>query len=424
MADYSKIKKIKAYEILDSRGTPTVAASVYLESGACGTAAVPSGASTGKYEAFELREGDLERYGGKGVLCAVENVNCVISDALCGTCCNLYTVDAKLKELDGTPNKSSLGANAVLAVSLAAAKAAAANSGLPLFKYLGGISATRLPVPMMNILNGGAHAANSIDIQEFMIMPCGFESFSEALRAGCEIYRALGNILKKEGKSTGVGDEGGFAPDLENGEEAVEYILRAVSAAGYSDDTVKIAIDAASSEWQREDGNYYLPKSKKVYSTDELISYWQKFTRDYPVVSLEDPLGEDDGDGWRKLTEKIGGKVVLVGDDLFVTNPEKVREGIKNKEGNAVLVKPNQIGTLSETLEVIKTAGRHGMRAVISHRSGETEDTSVSDIAVATDTGYIKIGAPCRGERTAKYNRLLKIENMIGKNAEYGEEIS
>lgn len=423
MADYSKIKKIKAYEILDSRGVPTVSASVYLESGACGTASVPSGASTGKYEACELRDGDLERYGGKGVLCAVENVNRVISDALCGMCCNLYTVDTALKELDGTPDKSSLGANAVLAVSLAAAKAAAANSGLPLFKYLGGISATRLPVPMMNILNGGAHAANSIDIQEFMIMPCGFESFSEALRAGCEIYRSLGGILKKEGKSTGVGDEGGFAPDLENGEEAVEYILRAVSAAGYSDSSVKIAIDAASSEWQREDGNYYLPKSKRVYSTDELISYWQKFSRDYPVVSLEDPLGEDDGDGWQKLTEKIGGKVTLVGDDLFVTNPEKVRSGIRNKEGNAVLVKPNQTGTLSETLEVIKTAGRHGMRAVISHRSGETEDTSVSDIAVASDAGYIKIGAPCRGERTAKYNRLLKIENILGKNAEYGEEI-
>ncbi len=421
MADCSKIKKIKASELIDSRGYPTVGVSVCLESGAVGYATVPSGASTGKYEAFELRDDDISRFGGKGVLCAVENVNRVISETLVGTHCSLHAVDAKMKEIDNTENKSNLGANAILAVSLAAAKAASCNLGLPLFRYLGGINASRLPIPMMNILNGGAHAANSIDIQEFMIVPQGFESFSDALRAGCEIYRSLGNILKKEGKSLGVGDEGGFAPDLDGEREAIEYIIRAIAAAGYDTDRVKIALDAASSEWQREDGTYFLPKSKREYTSEELITHWNNLLCDYPIVSIEDPLGEDDHSGWKNLTEKSGGKVTLVGDDLFVTNPEKLNCGIKSREGNAVLVKPNQIGTLSEALNVIKAAKRHGMRSIVSHRSGETEDTSIADIAVGSDAGYIKTGAPCRGERTSKYNRLLKIEETLGKSAEYGE---
>ncbi len=421
MANLSKIKNVVATEVIDSRGFPTVEASVVLADCSVGTAAVPSGASTGKYEAIEMRDADDERFGGKGVLCAVENVNEVISEALIGSRSNQYAVDSKMLALDGTSNKSNLGANAILAVSLANAKAAAKHYGMPLYKYLGGIRATRLPVPMMNILNGGAHASNSIDVQEFMIMPIGFDSFREALRAGCEIYRALGNLLKKEGKSTGVGDEGGFAPDLADETEALEYICRAISIAGYDTDRVKIALDAAASEWQKNSGEYYLPKSKKVYTTEALIAHWQSVIDSYPVVSIEDALGEDDHEGWRLITSKLGGRLTLVGDDLFVTNENILAKGIENGEANAILIKPNQIGTLTETMSVIELAKEHGYRTVISHRSGETEDTTIADIAVAMNAGYIKTGAPCRSERTSKYNRLLKIEAMLGESARYGE---
>lgn len=419
MAKYSKIKNITAREIIDSRGYPTVEASVVLEDGSVGCAAVPSGASTGKYEALEMRDDDSERFGGKGVLCAVENVNEVIAKALEGTKSCQGQVDRRMLALDGTDNKSNLGANAVLAVSLASAKASAKHYGMPLFKYLGGINATRLPVPMMNILNGGAHASNSLDVQEFMIMPIGFPSFREALRAGCEIYRALGALLKKEGKSTGVGDEGGFAPDLSCEEEALEYICRAISLAGYDTNRVKIAIDAAASEWQKTSGEYRMPKSGKVFTTDDLISHWENVITNYPVVSIEDALGEDDHVGWTKLTSKIGQRCTLVGDDLFVTNEKKLVSGIKNGEGNAILIKPNQIGTLSETIKVMQVAAEHGYRTIVSHRSGETEDTTIADIAVAMNSGFIKTGAPARAERTSKYNRLLKIEDLLGASARY-----
>lgn len=420
MSNFIKIKSVCAAEIIDSRGNPTVEATVILADGSAGVAAVPSGASTGSYEAFEKRDGDGERFFGKGVLEAVENVNEIIAPALEGQRSVPDTLDRRLISLDGTVNKSSLGANAILAVSLAAAKASAKHYTMPLFRYLGGHNALRLPVPMMNILNGGAHASNNIDIQEFMIMPIGFESFSEALRAGCEIYHTLGGILKSEGKSTSVGDEGGFAPNLASDEEALDCIIRAIEKAGYDTDRVKIALDAAASEWQNGEG-YFLPKRQKNYSSDELIDYWQNLISLYPIVSVEDPLGEDDHEGWKKLTQRIGNRCTLVGDDLFVTNEEIVKQGIANGEGNAVLIKPNQIGTLSETLSVIRIAHRAGYRCIVSHRSGETEDSTIADIAVATNCGYIKTGAPCRGERTAKYNRLLKIEAMLGTSAIYGE---
>lgn len=420
MSNFLKIKSIKAREILDSRGRPTVEATVMLVDGSAGVAAVPSGASTGAYEALELRDGDTERFNGAGVLCAVENVNEVIAPALVGHSSISHSVDRRLLFLDGTDNKGNLGANATLAVSLAAAKAASKHFGLPLFRYLGGARACRLPVPMMNILNGGAHASNNIDIQEFMIMPIGFESFSDALRAGCEIYRALGTILKKDGLSSGVGDEGGFAPSLSSDEEALDYIVRAIEFAGYDTDCVKIALDAAASEWQREDG-YFLPKRGRRMTTEELISFWQSLISRYPIVSLEDPLGEDDHDGWALITSRLSSRCALVGDDLFVTNEEILREGIEMGEANAILIKPNQIGTLSETMSVMRCAEENGYRCIVSHRSGETEDTTIADLAVAMNCGYIKTGAPCRSERVAKYNRLLKIEAALGESAVYGE---
>lgn len=420
MSNFIKIKSVTASEIIDSRGNPTVEATVVLTDGSAGNAAVPSGASTGKHEAHELRDDDDERFGGKGVLCAVENVNTVIAPALEGHRDIQSSIDRRLIALDATEDKSNLGANATLAVSLAAAKAAAKHYSMPLFRYLGGQNACRLPIPMMNILNGGAHAANNIDIQEFMIMPVGFDTFSEALRAGCEIYHALGSLLKREKMSTAVGDEGGFAPDLSSDEEGLDLILKAISNAGYDTDSVKIGLDAAASEWFQS-GTYFLPKRQKSYTSVGLADYWQGIISRYPVISVEDALGEDDHEGWSMITEKLGERCALVGDDLFVTNEKRLKEGIKRAEGNAILIKPNQIGTLSETLSVMRLAAKNGYRSVVSHRSGETEDTTIADIAVATNCGYIKTGAPCRAERTSKYNRLLKIEAMLGQSARYGQ---
>ncbi len=419
MLNLARIKCVSGSEVIDSRGNPTVEATVVLTDGCAGTATVPSGASTGKYEALELRDRDSSRYGGKGVLRAVENINGIIAEELVTQRVSQSVVDKKLIALDGTEDKSHLGANAALAVSLAAAKAAAKHNAEPLFRYLGGINAVRLPIPMMNILNGGAHASNNVDIQEFMIMPSGFKSFSEALRAGCEVYHALGNILANEGKSTAVGDEGGYAPDLASDEEALMYICRAIETAGYTTEQIKIALDAAASEWQTKDGEYILPKSNKCYTSSELSDFWKNLSLRYPIVSIEDGLGEDDHAGWKQLTSELHG-IALVGDDLFVTNEKKLREGIKNGEGNAILIKPNQIGTLTETMNVMRLAASCGYRTIVSHRSGETEDTSIADIAVAMNAGYIKTGAPCRSERVAKYNRLLKIEAMLGTSAVYG----
>ena len=414
-----KIEKVQGLEIIDSRGTPTVMATVTLSDGTVEKAAVPSGASTGKFEACELRDND-GRFFGKGVKNAVSNINTVISPALSllGTV-EQSAVDDALIRLDGTENKSKLGANAILAVSLAVAKAAARSRKLPLYRYLGGTLAKALPTPMMNILNGGAHAANNIDIQEFMIMPVGAKSFSEALQMGCEIYHSLGKILKAEGLATTVGDEGGYAPNLSSDEEAIEIILSAIDKAGYGLDAVKIAIDAAASEWADENGKYTLPKRQTVYTYAELISYWERLCNKYPIVSIEDGLGEEDWRGWRALNERLGDRIRLVGDDLFVTNTKRIKEGIEKNAANAVLIKPNQIGTLTETLNAIEMAQHNKMTAIISHRSGETEDTTIADIAVATGAGFIKTGAPCRTERTAKYNRLLEIESELGKNAEY-----
>ncbi len=415
----NRIRCVTAREVLDSRGNPTVEAIVSLEDGSFGCAMVPSGASTGKYEAHELRDEDSRRYRGKGVLKAVENIKGPICRELTGMKCVQSMVDGRLIHLDDTENKRRLGANAILAVSIAAARAGAKYADMPLYRYLGGVSGAVLPVPMMNILNGGAHAANNIDIQEFMIMPMGFGTFSEALRAGVEIYHVLGGLLKKEGKATGVGDEGGFAPDLGSAEEALDYILRAITDAGYDTDRVKIALDVAASEWAKGDG-YVMPKSGNSYNADELVDFYDNLTQKYPIVSIEDGLGEDDHDGWRKFTEKLGGRAMLVGDDYFVTNPKKLREGIARGCANAVLVKPNQIGTVSETIEVVRTAKAAGYRTILSHRSGETGDTTIADMAVALNTGFIKTGAPCRGERTEKYNRLLKIEGDLGGGGCYG----
>jgi len=413
----NRIRCVTAREVLDSRGNPTVEAIVSLEDGSFGCAMVPSGASTGKYEAHELRDGDEKRYRGKGVLKAVENIRGTIAGELCGMKCVQSAVDTRLIHIDGTENKKRLGANAMLAVSIAAARAGAKYADMPLYRYIGGTSGTVLPVPMMNILNGGAHAANSLDIQEFMIMPMGFGTFGEALRAGVEVYHKLGDILKKDGHSTSVGDEGGFAPDV-GVEDALDYIVRAIGEAGYDTTKIKIALDAAASEWA--DGkNYRMPKSGNTYSTDELVDFFDNLSTKYPIVSIEDALGEDDHDGWRKMTEKLGGRLMLVGDDYFVTNPKKLKEGIENKCANAVLVKPNQIGTLSETIEVVRTAKAHGYKTILSHRSGETGDTTIADLAVALNTGFIKTGAPCRGERTEKYNRLLKIEWDLGGGATF-----
>ena len=415
------ITAVHGYEILDSRGNPTVMAEVTLCDGATGFACVPSGASTGIFEAHELRDGDASRYGGKGTQQAVKNIETRIAPALCKLGCSCQAVvDRTLRELDGTENKSSLGANAILAVSLATARANSAALGLPLYRHLGGLIAHRLPAPMMNILNGGAHAGNNVDIQEFMVMPVGAPTFAEALRCGSEVYHALGGLLKRRGLSTAVGDEGGFAPDLGSDEEALELLVEAIEAAGYDTDTVKLAVDAAGSEWARESGGYHLPKRGRDLSTDAVIAYWETLCGQYPLLSLEDGLGEQDWDGWKKLTQRLGDRVQLVGDDLFVTNVSRLRQGISHGAGNSVLVKLNQIGTLTETLETIHTAHAAGYTAVISHRSGETEDAFIADLAVATNAGQIKTGAPCRSDRVAKYNRLLYIEQELGERADYG----
>ena len=414
-----RINSVHGREILDSRGNPTVEATVVLADGTVGRASVPSGASTGQFEALELRDKDSGRYGGKGVTRAVNHINTTIRDAVVGKCASFYDVDRILLQTDGTEDKSQLGANATLAVSLATAKAAAADLSLPLYRYLGGRNGVRLPVPLMNILNGGAHASNSLDVQEFMIVPVGFSSFAEALRAGVEIYHTLGRNLKKAGKSTAVGDEGGFAPDLGGDREAIEFILAAICDAGYDTDRVKVALDVAASEWA-SDGKYHMPKENRNMTTAELIQRWSDLVADYPIISIEDGVGENDDAGWRQLTEALGSKILLVGDDFFVTNPRRLRDGIAHGEANAVLVKPNQIGTLTETLDVIRIAAEAGYRSIVSHRSGETGDTSIADIAVATCAGFIKTGAPCRYERVAKYNRLLQIERELGDTAVYG----
>jgi len=413
-----KIEMIKGYEIIDSRGNPTVMAEVILCDGSKGVACVPSGASTGIFEAHELRDGG-ERYGGKGVLTAVKNINEIIAPKLI----SLNTIDQKqidmaMIELDATKNKSKLGANAILAVSLAVARAAAESLKIPLYQYLGGASAKTLPVPMMNILNGGAHASNNVDIQEFMIMPVGAKSFSEGLRWGCEIYHTLSSILKKSGLDTAVGDEGGFAPNLSSDEEAIEIIIKAIEQAGYNTKDVKIALDAATSEWY-VDGKYILPKRKITFSKEQLIDYWADLCAKYPIISIEDGLGEEDWDGFKLLTDRLGSKVQLVGDDLFVTNVERLSVGIEQNVCNSILIKFNQIGTLTETIEAIEMAKKAGYTSVISHRSGETEDTTIADLAVATNAGQIKTGAPCRTDRVAKYNRLLKIQDELGENAIY-----
>lgn len=414
-----RIHSVHGREILDSRGNPTVEATVVLADGTVGRASVPSGASTGQFEALELRDKDSGRYGGKGVTRAVNHINTTIRDAVVGKCASFYDVDRILLQTDGTEDKSQLGANATLAVSLATAKAAAADLSLPLYRYLGGRNGVRLPVPLMNILNGGAHASNSLDVQEFMIVPVGFSSFAEALRAGVEIYHTLGRNLKKAGKSTAVGDEGGFAPDLGGDREAIEFILAAICDAGYDTDRVKVALDVAASEWA-SDGKYHMPKENRNMTTAELIQRWSDLVADYPIISIEDGVGENDDAGWRQMTEVLGSKILLVGDDFFVTNPRRLRDGIAHGEANAVLVKPNQIGTLTETLDVIRIAAEAGYRSIVSHRSGETGDTSIADITVATGAGFIKTGAPCRYERVAKYNRLLQIERELGDTAVYG----
>ena len=416
-----KIVRASAREILDSRGTPTLEASVYLSDGTVGTASVPSGASTGSHEAFEKRDGDRKRYGGKGVLSAVDHVNRSISPELTGMdAYDQYALDARLLSLDGTEQKTHLGANALLGVSLAAARAAANSLGLPLFRYLGGAKAFRLPVPMMNILNGGKHAANNLDIQEFMVVPLGAESMADAVRIGAEVTAALRELLKAKGLTVAVGDEGGCAPDLKDEREAIEWILSAIEHAGYHTDAVAIALDAAATEWKVEQG-YRLPKSGRAYSAAELVEYWEGLVGQYPIVSIEDGMGEDDFDGWRLLTERLGEELMLVGDDLFVTNPRRLAEGIESGYANAILIKPNQIGTLTETLTVIDLAHRSGYRTIVSHRSGETEDTTIADLAVATSAPFIKTGAPVRGERTCKYNRLMKIERCLANAAVYGE---
>ena len=409
-------------EIIDSRGNPTVEAEVVLECGAHGIGAAPSGASTGEFEALELRDGNVARFGGKGVRKAVENVNMAINDALCGkNAADIYAADSAMIAADGTEDKSSLGANAILAASIAVARAAANAYDIPLYTFLGGANANRLPVPMMNILNGGAHAANTVDVQEFMIMPAGAESFRGGLRRCTEVFHSLASILGANGLATSVGDEGGFAPDLSSDSQAIEYILEAIQKAGYEPgrDFV-LAIDAASSEWKGgEPGKYVLPKSGERFTSSELVSHWERLCKKYPIVSVEDGLDEEDWQGWRHMTKSLGEKTQLVGDDLFVTNSKRLKKGIKLGCGNSILIKLNQIGTVSETLEAIKIAQKAGYTAVISHRSGETEDTTIADLAVATNAGQIKTGAPSRSERVAKYNRLLRIEERLGASACY-----
>lgn len=419
------ITDVYAREILDSRGNPTVEVEVYLEDGTIATAAVPSGASTGMFEAVELRDGDKSRYQGKGVLKAVENVNDIIGPAIIGyDATEQVAIDKLMIELDGTPNKGKLGANAILGVSMAVARAAAQSLDLPLFQYLGGTNAKELPVPMMNIMNGGAHADNNVDIQEFMIMPVGAESFAQALRMCAEIYHTLKNVLKKKGLATGVGDEGGFAPNLGSNEEALQVIVEAVKEAGYEPGKdIKLAIDAASSEFYK-DGKYVLAGEGKEKTAAEMVEFYAALIEKYPIISIEDGLAEEDWEGWKLLTDKLGKKVQLVGDDLFVTNTERLSKGIKNDTANAILIKVNQIGTLTETFDAIEMAKRAGYTAVVSHRSGETEDTTIADIAVAVNAGQIKTGAPARSERVAKYNQLLRIEDLLAETAQYrGEDV-
>lgn len=418
--NYLEIVKVIGREILDSRGNPTVEAEVYLADGTVGRGTAPSGASTGEFEALELRDGDKGRYGGKGVTKAVENINTAINDAVCGLdASDIYAVDKAMIKADGTKDKSKLGANAILAVSIAAARAASISLDIPLYRFLGGISGNRLPVPMMNILNGGAHAANTVDVQEFMIMPVGAPSFKEALRWCAEVFHALAALLKSKGLATSVGDEGGFAPDLASDEEAIQYILEAVKNAGYEPGKdFMIAMDAASSEWKgSKKGEYVLPKAGTKFTSAELIEHWKKLVEKYPIISIEDALDEEDWEGWQLLTKELGGKVQLVGDDLFVTNTERLAKGISLGCGNSILIKLNQIGSVSETLEAIKMAHKAGYTAISSHRSGETADTTIADLAVALNTCQIKTGAPSRSERVAKYNQLLRIEEELGESA-------
>ena len=420
--NYLEIVKVIGREILDSRGNPTVEAEVYLADGTVGRGTAPSGASTGEFEALELRDGDKGRYGGKGVTKAVENINTAINDAVCGLdASDIYAVDKAMIKADGTKDKSKLGANAILAVSIAAARAASISLDIPLYRFLGGISANRLPVPMMNLLNGGAHAANTVDVQEFMIMPVGAPSFKEALRWCAEVFHALAALLKSKGLATSVGDEGGFAPDLASDEEAIQYILEAVKNAGYEPGKdFMIAMDAASSEWKgSKKGEYVLPKAGTKFTSAELIEHWKKLVEKYPIISIEDALDEEDWEGWQLLTKELGGKVQLVGDDLFVTNTERLAKGISLGCGNSILIKLNQIGSVSETLEAIKMAHKAGYTAISSHRSGETADTTIADLAVALNTCQIKTGAPSRSERVAKYNQLLRIEEELGESAVY-----
>lgn len=418
------IEKVIGREILDSRGNPTVEAEVYLSDGTVGRGTAPSGASTGEFEALELRDGDKNRYCGKGVTKAVENINTVINDAVKGLdATDIYAVDKAMIDADGTKDKSKLGANAILAVSIATSRAASISLNIPLYKFLGGISGNRLPVPMMNILNGGAHATNTVDVQEFMIMPVGAPSFKEALRWCAEVFHSLAKILKDKGLATSVGDEGGFAPNLSSDEETIETILEAVKVAGYEPGKdFMIAMDAASSEWKDKEkgiGFYKQPKSGRTFTSNELIDHWEKLVDKYPIISIEDGLDEEDWEGWKRMTAKLGNKVQLVGDDLFVTNTERLSKGIKLGAGNSILIKLNQIGSVSETLEAIKMAHKAGYTAISSHRSGETADTTIADLAVALNTCQIKTGAPSRSERVAKYNQLLRIEEELGSSAVY-----
>lgn len=420
--DFTVIEKVIGREIIDSRGNPTVEAEVHLVDGTVGFGAAPSGASTGEFEALELRDNDPAKFGGKGVSKAVENINTTICDALVGMdASDTYAIDKAMIDADGTKEKSNLGANAILAVSIASARAAATALELPLYKFLGGVNANRLPVPMMNILNGGAHASNTVDVQEFMIMPAGAPSFKEGLRWSTEVFHALAALLKEKGLATSVGDEGGFAPNLKSDEEAIEFILAAVKKAGYEPgkDFV-LAMDAASSEWKgSKKGEYVLPKSGQTFTSKELVEHWKNLISKYPIYSIEDGLDEEDWEGWKYMTKELGDKVQLVGDDLFVTNTTRLKKGIEENSGNSILIKLNQIGSISETLEAIKMANNAGYTAVTSHRSGETEDTTIADLAVALNTGQIKTGAPSRSERVAKYNQLLRIEEQLGAAAIY-----
>lgn len=419
MSSYYEITDVKAREVLDSRGNPTVEVEVELENGKIGRAIVPSGASTGEYEAVELRDGG-DRYLGKGVEQAVDNVNEILAEEImCRNALRQYEIDSVLLDADSTNNKSKIGANAILGVSMAVAHAAANAQEIPLYRYIGGVNGNVMPIPMMNILNGGAHSSNSVDVQEFMILPVGACCFKEGLRWCVEVYHTLKSILKARGLSVAVGDEGGFAPDLENDEEVIQVILEAIDKAGYTygkGEQFMISLDVAASEWKDTKhgiGQYMLPKSGERFTSDELIMHWEEMVDKYPIYSIEDPLDEEDWEGWQRLTEKIGDRVILVGDDLFVTNAERLKKGIDMKAGNAILIKPNQIGSLSETMDAVNLAKKNGFKTIMSHRSGETEDTTIADLAVGLSTGLIKTGAPCRGERTAKYNRLLRIEEEL-----------